>query len=339
MTDIDTLTERFFSATALHTTQVGNLAKHHQALAAALQREYADRKHGRQAEWDDAFAKLPAVEPSTYSLGPDGVRIGIAADLSLPGLSEDDSVAMLQAQLQQFSPWRKGPWQLFGVDIDTEWHSDWKWQRLRPHITPVKGRTVLDIGCGNGYHLFRMADEGAALALGIDPTRLFLYQFHIAKQYVPALPIHLLPLRSEHLPAFNLFDTVFSLGVLYHRRSPIDHLTELGGFLRPGGELVLETLVVPGDEHTVLVPADRYAKMSNVWFLPAVPMLETWLKRAGFVNIRTVDVDQTSILEQRRTDWMTFHSLEDFLDPADPNKTFEGYPAPRRSITIAEKPG
>jgi hypothetical protein len=131
-------------------------------------------------------------------------------------------------------------------------------------------------------------------------------------------------------------------GILFGRavpsRSPIDHLTELGGFLRPGGELVLETLVVPGDEHTVLVPADRYAKMSNVWFLPAVPMLETWLRRAGFVNIRTVDVDQTSILEQRRTDWMTFHSLEDFLDPADPNKTFEGYPAPRRAITIAEKP-
>lgn len=332
MTTINALTEHFFTATLRHHSQFGSLANHHSALAEALKTEFAARKHGRQAEWDAAFAELPVVLPSTYDLGHEGVSIGLESDLQTPA-------AALEKQLQQFTPWRKGPWRLFGVDVDTEWRSDWKWQRLRPHISSLKDRTVLDIGCGNGYHLFKMVDEGAALAVGIDPTRLFLYQFHVCKKYLPNLPVHLLPLRSEHLPAFNLFDTVFSLGVLYHRRSPIDHLTELGGFLRPGGELVLETLVVPGDETTLLVPKDRYAKMANVWFLPAVPMLETWLSRAGFVNVRTVDVNQTSRLEQRQTDWMTFQSLADFLDPNDPNKTYEGYPAPRRAITIAEKPG
>ena len=322
----DPLTEAFFSSTA-----AGPLAAHHAALRDALQQHYHGKKHGRQVEWDTALAHLPVVVPSQYSLGPEGVSIGTAADMPLPK-------AEFTAALQAFSPWRKGPWQLFGVDIQTEWRSDWKWQRLQPHISSLAGRTVLDIGCGNGYHLFRMAAAGAALAIGIDPTRLFLYQFQVCKQYLPALAAHLLPLRSEQLPAFGCFDTVFSLGVLYHRRSPIDHLTELGTFLRPGGELVLETLVVPGDEQTLLVPAERYAKMANVWFLPAVAMLEIWLRRAGFVNIRTVDIDQTSMGEQRSTEWMTFQSLNDFLDPADPSRTVEGYPAPRRAIVLAEKP-
>ncbi|PMC22346.1 tRNA 5-methoxyuridine(34)/uridine 5-oxyacetic acid(34) synthase CmoB, partial [Klebsiella aerogenes] len=44
------------------------------------------------------------------------------------------------------------------------------------------------------------------------------------------------------------------MGVLYHRRSPLDHLWQLKDQLAPGGELVLETLVIEGDENTVLVP-------------------------------------------------------------------------------------
>jgi tRNA (mo5U34)-methyltransferase len=150
---------------------------------------------------------------------------------------------------------------------------------------------------------------------------------------------HLLPLRSEHLPGFNFFDTVFSLGVLYHRRSPVDHITELLSFVRDGGEVILETLVVPGDKQTILVPRDRYAKMANVWFLPSAAALENLLHRAGLVNIRTVDVNQTSTSEQRTTEWMDFQSLSDFLYPDDLSLTSEGYPAPRRAIVIANKSG
>lgn len=352
MPDIDQLTADFFTAaitrvaaaeatsrdvknTAKNTVkkaEPNKLATHYPALQQALQQQYIEKKHGRKTDWDKAFAALPATLPSHTQIDANGIHSGLAQDL-------DISQAAFRDLFMQFTPWRKGPWHLFDVHIDTEWRSDWKWQRLQPHITPLAGRSVLDIGCGNGYHLFHMANEGAHLALGIDPTRLFLYQFHACKKYLPDLPAYLLPLRSEHLPAFKCFDTVFSLGVLYHRRSPIDHLTELASFLRPGGELVLETLVVPGNEQTLLTPTDRYAKMANVWFLPAVPMLETWLRRAGFVNVRTVDVNQTSTEEQRATDWMTFQSLKDFLDPADLNKSIEGYVAPTRATVIAEKPG
>jgi tRNA (mo5U34)-methyltransferase len=248
-----------------------------------------------------------------------------------------DKAALAQA-LMGLHPWRKGPFDIFGVTIDCEWRSDWKWQRLLPHLTPLAGRRVLDVGCGSGYHAWRMLGEGASWVLGIDPTLLYLHQFLVIKRYLPASPVWFAPLKMEELPAgLGVFDTVFSMGVLYHRRDPMMHLNELAGALRAGGELVLETLVVEGDENTLLVPEDRYAAMRNVWFLPSVPMLERWVRRAGFRRVRCVDVSLTTTQEQRSTDWMRFQSLADFLDPADNRRTCEGYPAPRRALVLAEK--
>ncbi|NRB41962.1 MAG: tRNA 5-methoxyuridine(34)/uridine 5-oxyacetic acid(34) synthase CmoB, partial [Pseudomonadales bacterium] len=244
----------------------------------------------------------------------------------------------LNKSLMGLHPWRKGPFDFFSTSIDTEWRSDWKWQRIAPHISDLKNRSVLDVGCGSGYHCWRMRGEGAAFVLGIDPSPKNLFQFQAFKQYIPEEPVHLLPLRCEDMPDnMPVFDTVFSMGVLYHRRSPFDHMEELKNLLRPGGELVLETLVVDGEDNTVFVPGSRYAQMRNVWFLPSAETLKSWLKRLGFKNIRIIDITQTSIKEQRTTDWMTFHSLENFLDPDDHNKTIEGYPAPKRAFIIAEK--
>lgn len=295
-------------------------------LSLEIEKFFSERPHGRASEWNEGLENLPAIDAKSYSLSGDTIEIG-----------GSDFGKNLEDALKLYKPWRKGPFQFGDIKIDTEWRSDWKWQRIKPHISDLTSRHVLDVGCGNGYHLFRMLGDGAASAVGVDPTRLFLYQFHIARHFLPNVPAWILPLRSEHLPSFQLFDTVFSLGVLYHRRSPIDHLTELLSFLKPGGELVLETLIVDGDQHTVLTPEDRYAKMANVWFLPSTAALENWLARAGFKNIRTVDVNQTSIKEQRATEWMDFHSLEQFLDPKDHNLTAEGLPAPKRAIVIAEK--
>ncbi len=322
----DTFFEKF-----IETTRGSELEQFHSALATRLESHFFSKRHGRKTEWDDALAALPEIETRKIKLDQDLIQIGEKSDLTI--LPED-----FKTQLKGFMPWRKGPYDLFGTNINTEWRSDWKWQRIVPHLSPLQDKQVLDIGCGNGYHLFRMLGSGAKLALGIDPTLLFFYQFQLINRFLPDLPIHLLPLRGEHLPAFGLFDTVFSLGVLYHRRNPIDHLSELSGFLNSGGEVVLETLVVDGDANTVLVPKDRYAKMSNVWFLPSPAALLVWMSRAGFKNARIVDINQTSIEEQRATEWMTFHSLTDFLDPSDSNRTFEGYPAPKRALVIAEKP-
>lgn len=105
--------------------------------------------------------------------------------------------------------------------------------------------------------------------------------------------------------------------------------------MRAGGELILETLVVEGDAQTVLMPGERYAKMRNVWFIPSTAALTQWLSRVGFSDIRVVDLNITSLEEQRATAWMENESLIDFLDPSDHSKTIEGYPAPLRAVLVA----
>ncbi len=194
------------------------------------------------------------------------------------------------------------------------------------------------MGCGSGYHCWRMAGEGADLVVGIDPNLQYLCQFEIIKQLMQNPPqVHYLPLGIEALPpAMKAFDTVFSMGILYHRRSPIEHLNQLRDALRPGGELVLETLVIEGDEQQVLMPRGRYAKMRNVWFIPSARALKLWLEKCGFRNVRIVDVSPTTTQEQRTTHWMSYESLADFLHPDDPQKTIEGYPAPKRAVLLAE---
>ncbi|MBL1320672.1 MAG: tRNA 5-methoxyuridine(34)/uridine 5-oxyacetic acid(34) synthase CmoB [Methylophaga sp.] len=289
--------------------------------------------HGKMEQWQQALNLLPTIEPSQLEL-KDRVEIGNGSDLK-----RIDKAQFIE-MLKQFHPWRKGPYSLLGVEIDTEWHSDWKWDRILPHIQPLSGRKVLDVGGGNGYHGWRMLGEGAKLVIGIDPTLVFVMQFHAIQRYIGQSNHYVLPLGIEHLPD-NLacFDTVFSMGILYHRRSPLDHLYELRSCLRPGGELVLETLIVEGEEGHVLVPEGRYAKMRNIWFFPAADTLLLWLRRCGFKNVRCVESNATTVEEQRATAWMTFESLADFLDPSDPTKTIEGHPAPIRATFIATAPG
>lgn len=299
-------------------------------LPQQLARAFDATKHGDLTQWLALVDAIPELATGHRLLDSAAVQIGCRDDLT------DNARQQLEQQLKTLHPWRKGPYHLFGIDIDTEWRSDWKWERLCRHITPLNKRLVLDVGCGNGYHCWRMLGAGARMVVGVDPMLLNVMQFQVVKKLYGEAPVYVLPLGIEDVPyGLKTFDTVFSMGVLYHRRSPIDHLLELRECLRPGGELVLETLVIEGGPGQVLVPEDRYAKMRNVWFLPSCDTLIGWLKRCGFVNIRLVDVTVTSVEEQRSTDWMRFHSLRDFLDPEDPRLTCEGLPAPTRAIFIA----
>jgi tRNA (mo5U34)-methyltransferase len=303
-----------------------------QLLELQVNQKLASDGHGKMEQWQDTLAKFPEINDVEIDLKNE-VRIGSKNNLN--GFDRQTFIELLQT----FHPWRKGPYKLFDVGIDTEWRSDWKWDRVLPHIQPLKGRKILDVGGGNGYHGWRMAGEDAKLVIGIDPTLVFVMQYQIIQRYIQANNHYVLPIGIEHLPT-NLacFDTVFSMGVLYHRRSPLDHLYELKACLRPGGELVLETLIIDGLVGESLMPTERYAKMRNVWFLPSNDTMILWLQRCGFKDVRCVDITDTSLKEQRKTDWMTFESLADFLDPNDVSKTIEGYPAPKRAIYIANTP-
>ena len=305
------------------------------------------RNYAHAPAYQASVARLPIVTANSVELNSAAITINAAFS--------DSERKQTLALLKQLMPWRKGPFQV-GSDqnndetsqpifIDTEWHSDWKWDRVAPHLGNLKGRRVLDVGGGSGYHGWRMAGAGAETVIIVDPSCLFYHQFMAIRHFIgdaDANRTHYIPVPLEALPASSdqgsqLFDTVFSMGVLYHRQSPFEHLQQLRGQLVKGGELVLETLVIDGDINTVLVPHDRYAQMNNVYFLPSVAALIGWLEKAGFTNVRCVDVDVTSVEEQRATEWMTYQSLSDFLDPNDSSKTIEGYPAPKRATLIANR--
>ncbi len=300
-----------------------------ESLPSDIESSFARYSHGELKRWHQLLSNLIRLEATELELAS-SVSVGNEHNLTA------EQARFLTEQLMALHPWRKGPFNIHGLHIDTEWRSDWKWQRIKPHISSLENRTILDVGSGNGYHLFRMHGAGAKLCIGIDPSQKFLCQFHAIKHFLGKLPVHQFPLGIEDMPSMPLFDSVFSMGVLYHRRSPIEHIQQLKNLLRPGGELVLETLVVDGDINTVLLPDKRYAQMRNVWFLPSTKALMHWMKRCDLKDIRLVDISRTTTEEQRSTRWMHFHSLQNYLDPEDPNLTIEGHPGPVRATIIAQ---
>lgn len=298
-----------------------------EACAAAL----GPGAHGDLPRWQAIVDGLPPLQDRTPDYAARAVRIG------RPGDIDDATRTRLRADLQALAPWRKGPFSLFGIDVDAEWRSDLKWDRVAAAVD-FEGRRVLDVGCGNGYYALRMLGAGARRVIGVDPTLKHLMQFAACAAFIDEPRIDLLPLRGEALPRGGGFDLVSSMGVLYHHRSPIDHLAELRDHLDPGGTLLVETLVVPGDACTMLCPPDRYARMRNVWFVPSAALLVRWLERLGLRDVRLLDETATTVDEQRPTDWMRFESLAHALDPDDPARTVEGHPAPLRALVVARRP-
>ncbi|HCR49873.1 MAG TPA: tRNA 5-methoxyuridine(34)/uridine 5-oxyacetic acid(34) synthase CmoB [Bacteroidetes bacterium] len=290
-------------------------------------------RHGDFPRWSYVLNEVQHVATHWEAQGP----IALFGENPLSPEEEESFIR----QLQELHPWRKGPYELFGVKVETEWRSDMKWSRIYPHLSPLNDRMVLDVGSGNGFYGWHMIKAGARQVLGVDPFLLFVLQWALIAKMIPLADRFrnvVLPFGVEAIPKNCMaFDTVFSMGVLYHRRDTKQHLSELLGFLRDGGEVVLETLILEGDDKRCLYPPNRYAKMRNVWAIPTIPLLKQWMYGVGFQNVRTVDVTRTTVQEQRRTDWMTFESLSDFLDPEDAQKTIEGHPAPVRAVLLANR--
>ena len=286
--------------------------------------------NGNIPKWSQAIDTIDALPKGKVALKQPYISI------NQDGI---DSELLMEA-LHKLIPWRKGPFMINGLALESEWDGDMKWQRITKHIKPLENKLVLDVGAGNGYFTIRMAMEGAKRVLGIEPFLLFNYQFRAIKSMIKSpLNALLLPVKLEDMPKKPIFDTVFSMGVLYHQRDHMAHFSQLREMMVPDAELVIETLVVEGPEEYILVPKGRYAQMRNVYSIPSIKTLKSWLNDANFNNIRVVDVSKTTTEEQRKTPWIGENgaSLEDFLDPLDDSLTIEGYPAPVRAIVLCER--
>ena len=261
------------------------------------------------------------------------IRIGESGQLTA---AQDE---LLAQAIRLLMPWRKGPLELFGRYVDTEWRSDWKWSRIAPALAPLEGKLVADVGCGNGYYLLRAAEQNPELLLGLDPSEQFYHSFEFFQRFLqlPSLQYELL--GAEHLPAFeNFFDVVLCCGVLYHQRNPLDALRLIWNSVKPGGQVLIETQAVPGEGTTALFVEDRYAKARNVFFIPTADCLVAWMRKSGFTNVELVSSVQLTTDEQRRTEFAQYESLSDFLNPEDQSRTVEGHPAPLRVAAVGVRP-
>ena len=296
--------------------------------SAAWAIDIVDRaSHGDLPRWLAVLERLPDIRADNVSLGRvvGAHATGVASDLR----------ERLEAGLRELIPWRKGPFHLFGIDVDSEWRSDLKWSRIAPHVD-LDGCRVLDVGSGNGYYGWRMLEAGATSVVGIDPSLLFTLQ-HAAVSYYVDRGGHrntVLPVGLEAFPATEPFDVAFSMGVLYHRRDPAAHIRALADLAHDDTTLIIESLVV---DDAPLQPRPRYARMRNVYLVPDLATVHSWLDQAGFGDTDVVDVSPTTTAEQRTTTWMPYESLAAALDPGNPNRTVEGYPAPKRAVIIARR--
>ena len=233
-------------------------------------------------------------------------------------------------------PWRKGPFKVFGLEIDSEWQSNIKYNLIRPYFN-LKDKVVADIGCNNGYYMFRMLEDKPKRLIGFDPSPLTLHQFEFINHFVKSDIVYEM-LGVEHLEYYNhKFDFIFMLGVLYHRPDPVGTLKSLARGLNSKGEILIDTFMIDGEEELCLTPNKRYSKIPNIYFIPTIPALKNWLERAGFEDIEVLATTVTTSEEQRKTEWSFDQSLEDFLDENDKTKTVEGYPAPKRVYVKAKK--
>lgn len=249
--------------------------------------------------------------------------------------ASNEQIPLIEALARELIPWRKGPFTLGELALDAEWRSDIKWDRLAPDLPDFQGQTVADVGCNNGYYLYRIAAAGAAQVIGFDPTLKYWLQYRLLARHAPQnLPIEFLPLGWQFLGGFPAaFDTIFLMGINYHEPEPLNLFHACLHALKPGGLLVCESVVVPGDAELEIFPAGKYAGIGGVYSIPTARALVSQLALCGFQDIRIQHNVLLTSAEQRRAEFSPQQSLADALDENGFSK--EGYPLPHRAAISA----
>jgi tRNA (mo5U34)-methyltransferase len=316
---------------------------HHDALEAALSTTVwatlqARKLHALEGLNSHEFKPLlenlrstSHFKATSFCFSRPKIEIGRPADLS------SFQHQILEGALRDLMPWKKGPFDFFGHSIDSEWRSDWKWERLEKILPKMQDKVIADIGCNNGYYMLRMATHHPRLVIGLEPFLKHYITFKMIQNFTDLPNLRFEPLGLEDIDLFpKFFDVVFCLGILYHQTDPISALCKIHHSLKRGGSVIIDCQGIPGNDSVALTPAKKYAGAKGVWFLPTLPCLENWIKRARFQSVECFYAERLLPEEQRTTPWAPVKSLQDFLTP-DLKNTVEGYPAPMRFYVRAKK--
>ena len=289
---------------------------------------FGSKKDRRIESWIEILGRLPTTLNAEVELSNE---INIDFDIE-----DNDEIESL---LLQLIPWRKGPFRINDIFIDSEWDSAKKWKRFQKLNIDLYGKSILDVGSGNGYYAFRMLGMGADKVLCLEPNLVHVSQFSAINHFVKSENIRMIPERIEGLGLkSSKFDVIFSMGLLYHQRNPSKHLNNLKYLLADNGKLVLETIISPKECGIALEPSNgKYASMPNVHFVHTDNGCKSIFRNLSLQVHAESDLAVTNDKEQRSTKWMPFKSFESALNLQNKSITIEGYPAPKRKFYVLGK--
>tara|TARA_B100001250_G_scaffold106132_1_gene89506 strand:- start:128 stop:1069 length:942 start_codon:yes stop_codon:yes gene_type:complete len=292
---------------------------------------FGQKKDKRIENWISLLSKIPSLE---------NAKSDLLSGVSIKGKCSGADEETIENLLSELLPWRKGPFKINNTFIDSEWRSNLKWDRFLELDLDLKGKTILDVGSGNGYYAFRMLGQEAEAILCLEPNLTHFSQFLAINHFIQTNKIRMLPERLETLGMKDThFDVVFSMGLLYHQRDPSKHLNSLRNRLREEGQLVIETIVVSNEYGDYLEPKGPYASMPNVHFVHTDKGFRDLAKKEGLKVVHKSTEVQTTLNEQRKTKWMPFKSYESAILETNQDITVENFSAPKRKFYLLERSG
>lgn len=143
-----------------------------------------------------------------------------------------------------------------------------EWRQLEPLFPELRGKAVLDLGCGYGWHCKYAADRGAEAVLGLDASRRMIAEAK-ARNAHPRVRYEVRTLDGYSYPG-EAYDLVICNLVLHYLVDLEEAYRNVHRTLRPGGVFLFniehpvftagvnEEWVVDKTGKPLYWPVDRY---------------------------------------------------------------------------------
>lgn len=156
----------------------------------------------------------------------------------------------------------------------------------------LTGKTVLDIGCWDGFYAFECERRGAAKVLATDLWEAagqdaFLLAHKELGSKIGWMKADVYDLSMMLHPG-ERYDVTLFLGVLYHLKHPLLALQEVADCTAPGGLVIVDTVVShPAYDQPVMAfcPGRELSDDPTNWWAPNPACMAAMLEEAGFTNV------------------------------------------------------